>query len=102
MKLKDLNAAGAFVSTEAVEVPLEWEGNKLTVQVRKVSFGDYESLVRLGDDDSQSAKLLSKTVYLTDEKRFISYDEAYQLKAGFAAVLMKAVKEACGLNDPKS
>jgi hypothetical protein len=101
MKLADLQKAGAFVSTEAVEAPVEWEGHTFTVNVRKVSFGDYESLIRMGDDDSQSAKLLSKTVYLPDQKRFMTYEEAYQLKASFAAALMKAVKAACRLDDPK-
>lgn len=102
MRLADLQKAGAFVSTDAVEQPVEWEGNRFTVQVRKVSFGDYEAILRMDDDGSQSAKLLSKTVYLPDEKRFMSYEEAYQLKASFAAALMKGVKAACGLDDPKA
>lgn len=102
MNLKDLLKADAFVSADTVESVVEWEGHKFTVNIRKVSFGDYESLIRLGGDDSQSAKLLSKTVFLPDQARFMSYEEAYQLKASLAGELLKAVKKACGLSDPKS
>ena len=102
MNLKELTKAGAFVSTETVEAPIEWEGNKFVAHVRKISFGDYESLSRVSDDGSRSAMLLSKSLFLPDEKRLMSYEEAYQLKPGLAAVLMKAVTKASGFGDPKS
>lgn len=102
MKLKDLQAAGAFVSAEAVECAVEWEGHHFTVQVKKLSFGDYEGIFKVKEGESQSAAILSKTVWLPDEKRFMSYGEAYQLQASLAAKLMDAVKEASGLADPKA
>lgn len=101
MKLSDLKSAGGFVSTEAVELAVDWEGHPFTVQVRKLSFGDYEAIFRVQDGGSQSAAILSKTVWLPDVKRFMSYEEAYQLQASLAAKLMDAVKEASGLTDPK-
>lgn len=101
MKLAELTAFGAFVQTELVEKPVEWEGHHFTVLVRKLSFGDYEGIFRVKEGESQSAAILSKTVFLLDEKRLMTYDEAYQLQASLAAKLMDAVKEASGLTDPK-
>lgn len=101
MKLVDLRKVGAFVETELVEKPVEWEGNHFTVLVRKLSFGDFEAIFRVKEGESQSAAILSKTVFLMDEKRLMTYEEAYQLQASLAAKLMDAVKEASGLNDPK-
>lgn len=102
MNLKELAKIGAFVSTDTVEVPVEWGEHKFTAQVRKISFGDYESLSKVPDDGSRSAMLLSKSLFLPDEKRLMSYEEAYQLQASLAAVLMKAVTEASGFGAPKT
>lgn len=101
MNLKELVKAGGFVSTETVEKEVEWEGHKFVAHIRKISFGDYESLSRVSDDGSRSAKLLSQSLFLPDEKRLMTYEEAYQLKPGLAAVLMKAVTDAAGFGDPK-
>lgn len=102
MNLKELAKIGAFVSTDTVEVPVEWGEHKFTAHVRKISFGDYESLSKVGDDGSRSAMLLSKSLFLPDENRLMKYEEAYQLKPDLAAALMKAVTEASGFGSPKS
>lgn len=101
MNLKDLAKLGGFISTDTVEVPVEWNEHKMTAQVRRISFGDYEALARLSDDDSRAAKLLSKTLFLPDEGRLMTYEEAYQLAPSLAEVLMKAVTEASGFGTPK-
>lgn len=102
MNLKELKKIGAFVSQELTEVPVEWNGNKFTVHVRRIPFGDTEFIASKGaDDGSQYAATLSKAIFLPDEGRLMSYEEAFSLDWSLAKVLIKAVTKSAGLDSPK-
>lgn len=102
MNLKDLKKIGAFVSNELTEVPVEWKGNKFNVHVRRIPFGDTEFIASKSDDGSQYAATLSKAIFLPDEGRLMTYEEAFSLDWGLAKVLIKAVTKAAGLETPKA
>lgn len=101
MNLTDLVKLGAVVSTETVEVPVEWEGNKFTANVRKLSYGDYEAMAGLPEGTSKGAVILSKTLFLPDQGRLMTYEEAYQLKPTFAQVLIEAITASKAIVSPK-
>lgn len=102
MDLKDLAKFGAFISTETVEVPVKWEGNEMTAHFRRLSFGDYEAISQMPEDRSRSATIISKTLFLPDVARLMTYEEAYQLAPKFAEALVKAMTEGKVLVAPKA
>lgn len=102
MNLKELAELGAFVSNDTVEVPVEWNGKKVTAHVRRLSYGDYESLGDVKEGFSRGATILSKALFLPDQGRLMTYEEAYQLNPNFAEVLVKAITEAKAIFTPKT
>lgn len=101
MNLEELVKIGAVVSMDTVEVPVEWEGHKFTAHVRKLSYGDYEAMAIMGEEASKGATILSKCLFLPDQKRFMTYEEAYQLKPTFAQALIEAITTAKAIVSPK-
>lgn len=101
MKRADLKAAGAFVSSALVAKEVKWsrgdEEMVFTIHVKRQSFGAMEKLFSADGDQSKSAKFISECVFLGDsgEER-ISYEDAYQLDPGLAAVFAQAVNEVNG------
>ena len=102
MNLSDLVNMGAVVSTDTVEVPIEWEGHKFTAHVRKLSYGDYEAMAGMSEDASKGATIISKCVFLPDQGRLMTYEEAYQLKPTFAQALIEAITTAKAIVSPKA
>jgi hypothetical protein len=100
--LKELAKLGAFIDTQTVEVPVEWEGNHMTAHFRRLSFGDYEAIAQMPEDRSRSATIISKTLFLPDVARLMTYEEAYQLAPKFAEALVKAMTEGKVLVSPKA
>jgi hypothetical protein len=103
MNLKELRAKGAFVSAHPVKRSITWksqDGVELTfdVHVKRLAFGDYESLFLSEQDDrSRMARALCETVKLGDDgKEELSYKDAYQLEPSLARVLLDAVNEVNG------
>lgn len=101
MNLEELVKIGAVVSMDTVEVPVEWEGHKFTAHVRKLSYGDYEAMASMGDEVSKGATIISKCLFLPDQKRLMTYEEAYQLKPTFAQALIEAITTAKAIVSPK-
>lgn len=102
MNLEELVKIGAVVSMDTVEVPVEWEGHKFTAHVRKLSYGDYEAMAGMGEDVSKGATIISKCLFLPDQKRLMTYEEAYQLKPTFAQALIEAITTAKAIVSPKA
>lgn len=102
MDFKDLAKLGAFITTETVEVPVEWEGHSMQAHFRRLSFGDYEALSAVPEGRSHSATIISKTLFLPDVARLMTYEEAYQLDPKFAQALVKAMTEGKVLVAPKA
>lgn len=106
MKLNDLKAMGGFVPAEPVKREVSWtrevdgkpETVEFTVFVRRQSFGSVERLLHVENDDrSRSARFLSESILLGDDgKEKLSYEDAYRLEPGLAAVLMEAVADVNG------
>lgn len=101
MNLEELVKMGAVVSMDTVEVPVEWEGHKFTAHVRKLSYGDYEAMAEVPEGKSKGAIILSKTLFLPDQGRLMTYEEAYQLKPTFAQVLIEAITKSKAIVSPK-
>lgn len=104
MNLKELKARGGFVSAVPVKKEVEWThvdpqtGEEVTdkfgVFVKKQSFGAIERLFIGKDDQSKSATFISECILLgEDGKDQMTYQDAYQLDPGLAAVLVKAINE---------
>jgi len=101
VNLEELVKIGAVVSMDTVEVPVEWEGHKFTAHVRKLSYGDYEAMAGMGEEVSKGATIISKCLFLPDQKRLMTYEEAYQLKPTFAQALIEAITTAKAIVSPK-
>lgn len=115
MDLKQLKAKGAFVPKAPVPREVEWTHidqesgeevtDKFTVYVKKQSFGSIERLFMGEDDRSKSAAFIAQCIRLGDGgKDELSYEDAYQLDAGLAAVLVKAINDvnSTGKAEPKN
>jgi hypothetical protein len=102
MNLRELKAKGGFVSTTPIAKEVSWEHevegksetDTFTVSVVKQSFGAVEKLFLGPDDRSKSAAFISQCIRFGDEQ--MTYEDAYQLDPGLAAVLMKAINEVNG------
>lgn len=95
MNLQEIKAAGAFISTEPVKVPVEWKEYKFDVFVKRLSFGDVEGLFA-ADDRSRSARMIAAAVLLGEDKEPISYDDAYRLDVSLASKLIEAFNSVNG------
>lgn len=102
MNLEELVKIGAVVSMDTVEVPVEWEGHKFTAHIRKLSYGDYEAMAGMGEETSKGATIISKCLFLPEQKRLMTYEEAYQLKPTFAQALIEAITTAKAIVSPKA
>lgn len=102
MNLTQLAELGAVVSTDTVEVKFEWEGHKFDAHIRKLSYGDYEAMAGMPEDVSKGATIISKCLFLPDQKRLMTYEEAYQLKPTFAQALIEAITTAKAIVSPKA
>lgn len=98
MKLDDLKNSGAFITGEPVSKTVTWkkdDGQEVTfdVRVRRFSMGDWER-IQFGSEEekSASARIISHAIFLEDDIQF-TYDQAFQLHAGLAAVLLNAHNE---------
>lgn len=95
MNLSELKNAGAFISTEPVKVPVEWKEHKFDVWVKRLSFGDVETLFA-ADDRSRSARMIASAILLGENKEPISYDDAYRLDVSLASKLIEAFNSVNG------
>lgn len=96
MNLSEIKAAGGFIPAEPVQVPVEWKDYKFDVWVKRLSFGDVESLFA-ADDRSRSARMIAAAVLLGENKEPISYDDAYRLDVSLASKLIEAFNSVNGV-----
>lgn len=95
MNLSELRNAGAFISAEPVKVAVEWKDYTFDVHVKRLSFGDVESLFAT-DDRSRSARMIAAAVLLGENKEPISYADAYALDVSLATKLIEAFNSVNG------
>lgn len=102
MNLKELREKGGFVASAPIPREVEWKHrdeageevtDKFTVHVVKQSFGDIERLYVGSDDRSKAATFIAQCIRLGDGTERLSYEDAYQLDPGLAAVLVQAANE---------
>lgn len=102
MDIRELKAKGGFVSTSPVPIEVEWEHeddageavtDKFTVHVVRQSFGAVEKLFASETDRSRSAAFIAQCIRFGDGAEKMTYDDAYQLDPGLAAVLMRAIND---------
>lgn len=96
MNLSEIKAAGGFIPAEPVQVPVEWKDYKFDVWVKRLSFGDVESLFA-ADDRSRSARMIASAILLGENKEPISYDDAYRLDVSLASKLIEAFNSVNGV-----
>lgn len=96
MNLAELKNVGAFIPAEPVKVPVEWKGYTFDVWVKRLSFGDLESLFA-ADDRSRSARMIAAALLLGENKEPISYDDAYRLDVSLASKLIEAFNSVNGV-----
>lgn len=96
MNLQEIKAAGGFIPAEPVKVPVEWKEYKFDVWVKRLSFGDVESLFA-ADDRSRSARMIAAALLLGENKEPISYDDAYRLDVSLASKLIEAFNSVNGV-----
>lgn len=96
MNLSEIKAAGGFIPAEPVQVPVEWKEYKFDVWVKRLSFGDVESLFA-ADDRSRSARMIAAALLLGENKEPISYDDAYRLDVSLASKLIEAFNSVNGV-----
>ncbi len=101
MNLSELKNAGAFISTEPVKVPVEWKGHQFDVWVKRLSFGDVETLFA-ADDRSRSARMIACAVLLGENKEPISYEDAFRLDVSLASKLIEAFNSVIGAQAGKN
>ena len=110
MDVAALRARGGVISAAPVPKEVEWKHDdpetgekvtdKFTVHVLRHSYGAMERLMLGEGDKSKGAMLISECMRFGEGgKEVMSYEDAYHLDPGLAAVLMKALNEA---NEPKN
>lgn len=95
MNLAEIRNAGGFISAEPVKVPVEWNGHKFDVYVKRLSFGEVEHLFAEADR-SRSARMIAASVLLGEDREPISYDDAYRLDVALASKLIEAINKVNG------
>ena len=109
MDLKQLRELGGIVSSTPVKKEVTWnrtaaDGSAdpvtVAVHIKKLSFGSIERLFAVDEKDaerSRMASFIADTVLLgEDGQERITYEDAYQLDAGLARVLMDAISAVNG------
>lgn len=101
MKLKELKAAGGFVSSDAVKRSITWTNTKgdeytFDVFVRRASFGSMERLLMADDDRSKSAQHLADCVLIGEAAEPMSYEDAYALEPSLAKAILEQVRAVNG------
>lgn len=112
MKLSELKSKGGFVAGAPVAKEVTWKrmgeageevADTFKIFVIKQSFGTIESIWSGKEDKSKAAQYISESVRLGDDgKERMSYQDAYQLDPGLAAVLIAAVNEVNGASKADS
>ena len=111
MDLKQLRAAGGFVSDRPTPVKKVWEtpeGESLEIEffVLRQSFGQAERFYLSSEDRkdrSRTSELLSEVIRLgKDGKEKLSYDDAFRLEASLAKVFLDAITELQVKNSKKA
>lgn len=113
MKLSELKSKGGFVAGAPVAKEVTWKRkgdagedveDTFTVHIIKQSFGTIEAIWSGKDDkSSKAADYIAQSVRLGDDgKERMSYQDAYQLDPGLAAVLIAAVNEVNGASKADS
>lgn len=106
MKLKDLKAAGGFVSADNVKKSVTWTNTegveyKFDIFVRRASFGSMERLLMADDDRSKSAQHIADCVLIGELAEPMTYEDAYALEPSLAKAILEKVREVNGGNtDP--
>ena len=109
MDLKQLREKGGIVPQTPVKHEVSWthtaeDGSEVTdtftVHVRKHSFGTIERMFAADPKDperSRAAAFISESIMLGDDgSERITYEDAFQLDAGLAKVLMDAISTVNG------
>lgn len=100
MNLAEIRNIGAFVSTEPVKQEIEWKEYRFDVFVKRLSFGDIETLYSV-EEGSRSARMISTAILLGENKEAISYDDAFRLDVALATKLIEAFNVVNGLDQKK-
>lgn len=95
MNLSEIRNAGGFIPSEPVKVPVEWKEYQFDVFVKRLAFGDVESLFG-SDDRSRSARMIASAILLGENKEPISYEDAYRLDVSLATKLIEAFNSVNG------
>ena len=104
MDVAALKARGGVIPAAPLPKEVEWTHadletgekitDKFTVHILRHSYGAMERMVLGEGDRSKGALLISNCVRFGDAgEEVMSYEDAYQLDPGLAAVLMKAINE---------
>lgn len=103
MNFKELQKAGAFVSTQAVKKTITWtrkvDGKEQTdtfdIYIKRMSAGSAEKLFSNVANKSMTALTISEYIRAseTGNEPVMTYDQAYQLDPTFAHVLIDAINE---------
>jgi hypothetical protein len=108
MNLTELRERGGIVPSAPVKHEVSWTHlvadeevtDTFTVHVVKHSFGTIERLFAVDGKDperSRAAAFISESIRLGDDgSEQISYEDAFQLDAGLAKVLMDAISAVNG------
>lgn len=101
MDLASLKARGGIVAVAPIPKEVEWTHpdpetgekvtDKFTVHVLRHSYGATERLMLAEGDKSKGALLISQCIRFSDGNEVMSYEDAFLLDPGLAAVLMKAI-----------
>lgn len=97
MNLAELKTLGGIVTEEPVKQKVEWKEHSFDVHVKRLSFGDVEAIYGNPDDESKSARMISKAILLGEELEPISYEDALRLDVSLATKLIEAFNIANGM-----
>jgi hypothetical protein len=100
MNLAEIRNIGAFVSAEPVKHGIEWKEHRFDVFVKRLSFGDIETLYSI-EEGSRSARMISTAILLGENQEAITYDDAFRLDVGLATKLIEAFNIVNGLDQKK-
>jgi len=100
MNLAEIRNIGAFVSSMPVKQEIEWKEHRFDVFVKRLSFGDIETLYSV-EEGSRSARMISTAILLGENQEAISYDDAFRLDVGLATKLIGAFNIVNGLDQKK-
>lgn len=107
MRIEDLIKKGGFVDLDPIRTPIVWpkkdqttgdvEEIKFDVFVKRQSWGDMEKLWAGDSEQSRTAKLISSSILLGEDKsESFTYEQAYNLDPTLATALLKAINQTNG------